>query len=522
MTSDWTGRRADREPFPHRHRLSIAPTPPMFGVMLGDVGRSSRARRRITRILAASLAAACWILGGASPVLAHPIGNFTINLYSGVRVLPGQVRIEYVLEMAEISTQEQKPGMDLDGDEEISLAEMDSWAARASAQIATNLALLANGQPVDLILGDSSLHFRPGQGGLDLIYMQATFEGTIPESGEMRYTDANYLTRPGWREISAAAGAGVALTTSSVPDRSISDELTAYPPEMFDQPPRVGEATFSFQPSDAPVESTGASASGGDPTSSTGSSSPAGSGGFADLLATSSNRAFGLLLLLAFGFGFIHALGPGHGKTIMAASTLSGSVRLRHAMLLGGVVALMHCLTVVGLGAIAYAASQTITSERVFSWLKLITALVVVIVGAVMLVVRLRERRGLAHDQGPHGHRHPHPKPPAAGTSGMDRAGIAAVAASGGLIPSPSAVVVLLGAIAVDRIPMGIALVVMFSLGLATSLVLVGTASHLARSRLGRTESRMMEWLPIAAAVAIFAVGVLLTVQALASHPFRT
>jgi ABC-type nickel/cobalt efflux system permease component RcnA len=88
------------------------------------------------------------------------------------------------------------------------------------------------------------------------------------------------------------------------------------------------------------------------------------------------------------------------------------------------------------------------------------------------------------------------------------------VAASGGLIPSPSAVVVLLGAIATDRIPLGIALIVTFSLGLAASLVLIGSITHFARTRIGRTESRIGAWLPLAAAGVIFVVGIVLTVQA--------
>jgi ABC-type nickel/cobalt efflux system permease component RcnA len=140
------------------------------------------------------------------------------------------------------------------------------------------------------------------------------------------------------------------------------------------------------------------------------------------------------------------------------------------------------------------------------------------IVGAVMFVVRWRQR-GTAHEHGyEHGngsHAHPHPQPTT--TTGTDRAGIAAVAASGGLIPSPSAVVVLLAAIAVDRIPLGVALVVVFSIGLAASLVLVGAISHFAKTWLGRSESRLMEWLPLAAAATIFVVGVVLTIQAAGS-----
>jgi ABC-type nickel/cobalt efflux system permease component RcnA len=361
------------------------------------------------------------------------------------------------------------------------------------------------------------MRFNTGQGGLDLIYMQATFEGALPASGEATYTDRNFDTRPGWREISVAAGPGMAITASTVPEQTVTDELTAYP--TSNAPPLdVTEATFSFQTSDAPVEPTAPGGTGGD---SEGTSSPAGSGGFADLLASSSSdRAIALLLVLAFGFGFLHALGPGHGKTIMAASTLSGSVRLRHAVTLGGLVALMHCASVIALGVIAYTASQSISSERVFSGLRLFTALAVMVVGALMLAVRWRQR-GAGHDH-EHGHSHAHPHPsPSAEASGMDRAGFAAVAASGGLIPSPSAVVVLLAAIAVDRIPLGVALVVVFSLGLATSLILIGAVSHFAKTRLGRSESRLMAWLPLAAAGVIFLVGVVLTVQAIGSGGSR-
>jgi nickel/cobalt exporter len=485
--------------------------------MRGAADRPARRKRPLARAFLLLAITTFAFLGGSPAAHAHPIGNFTINLYSGIRVLPGRVHIDYVLEMAEISTQEQKAGMDLDEDGEITEAEREGFADRTSTSILTNLAATANGQAVELRLVDSTMRFRTGQGGLDLLYMQATFEGELPDSGEVRYTDANFTTRPGWREIAAAAGPGMAIVASTVPDSTISDELKAYPAELVSQPLNVRDAVFSFQPSDAPVEPTVPASE-----ASSGSSSPAGSGGFADLLATSSSdRAIGLLLLLAFGFGFLHALGPGHGKTIMAASTLSGSVRLRQALTLGGIVALMHCATVVGLGVIAYAASRTISSERVFSGLKLLTAIVVLVVGAVMLVVRWRQHRagdGHGHEHG--GHRHPHPTTPpvpSPGSTGVDRAGIVAVAASGGLIPSPSAVVVLLGAIAVDRIPLGVALVVAFSIGLAASLVLVGVVSHYAKTRLGRTESRIGEWLPLAAAATIFVVGIVLTVQAAGS-----
>jgi ABC-type nickel/cobalt efflux system permease component RcnA len=471
--------------------------------------RHARWGALLARILAVALVAIGMVLHGPSRAGAHPIGNFTINLYSGIEVSPDHMHIAYVLEMAEISTQEQKTGMDLDEDGVITEAEREGFAERTSAQILTNLHAVANGQPVELILSDSTMRFRTGQGGLDLLYLQASFDGALPESGRVEYRDDNFDTRPGWREITVRAEAGVAITDSTVPEATISDELKAYPQELQLSPLDVREAAFSFQPSDAPIESPAHSPGGQTATS------PGGSGGFADLLATSSDRAAAVLILFAFGFGFLHALGPGHGKTIMAASTLAGSVRVRHTLWLGGGVALMHCASVVALGLIALAAARFISSETVYSGLRVVTAVAVLLVGAILLVVRWKQRqhtRGRDHDH-PHDQGHAH-APADSRTANTDRAGLAAVAVSGGLIPSPSAVVVLLGAIAIDRIPMGVALVVTFSVGLATALVAVGLMSSYAKSWLGRSEGRLVAWLPLASAAAIFTVGLVLTVQA--------
>ena len=476
---------------------------------MGATSGHARHRGVLARLLLMASVAIGLILHGGGRASAHPIGNFTVNLYSGIEVSPDHIHIAYVLEMAEISTQEQKAGMDLDEDGVITEAEREGFAERTSAQILTNLHAVANGQPVDLSLTDSTMRFRPGQGGLDLLYMQASFDGTLPASGRVEYRDDNFDTRPGWREITVRAEAGVAVTDSTVPDATISDELKAYPQELQLSPLNVREAAFSFQPSDAPIESQ-APSPGGETTTS-----PGGSGGFADLLASSSDRATAFLVLLAFGFGFLHAMGPGHGKTIMAASSLAGSVRVRHTLWLGGGVALMHCASVIALGLIALAATRFISSETVYSGLRVVTAVSVLLVGAVLIVVRWRQRQhavGPDHDH-PHARGHTHPSADTR-TAGTDRAGLAAVAVSGGLIPSPSAVVVLLGAIAIDRIPMGVALVVTFSVGLATALVVVGLMSSYAKSWLGRSEGRLVAWLPLASAAAIFTVGLVLTVQA--------
>ena len=152
--------------------------------------RGSRSVSRVRYIVATCMVVslACLMPKAAD---AHPLGNFTVNLYSGVRLSSGHVEVDYVLEMAELSTQEQKPGMDLDANGAISPDEMQGWADRAAAQLLTNLHLVINGLPVELSTVSDSLRFRVGQAGLDLLYMQATYEGELPASGAADYRDDN-------------------------------------------------------------------------------------------------------------------------------------------------------------------------------------------------------------------------------------------------------------------------------------------------------------------------------------------
>jgi ABC-type nickel/cobalt efflux system permease component RcnA len=430
---------------------------------------------------------------------AHPLGNFTVNLYSGITLSQGVVAIDYVLEMAEISTQEQKPGMDLDANGEISAEERQGWADRAAAQLLTNLHLVVNGQEVELRVVDDSLTFRSGQAGLDTLYMQARYEGVLTESGGAEYRDVNYQGRPGWREITLTADDSVAILASDVPETSISEELRDYPAGRDEDVLDVTSATFSYQASDAPVEGTATEPSPTVGPSTDDPPSPIASG-LPGLLATAANRALLPMLALAFGFGFLHALGPGHGKVVIASSGLATSIRIRHAVAVGVVVAMLHSASIVALGLVAWGASRTISSETVYEALQFVSALAVLSIGVYLLVHRWRERsRGEQHLD--HEER------------GLDRASFGAIAASGGLIPSPAGVVVVLGALAAGRVPLGLALVTVFSLGLASALILVGIASIYVRGFAERTRLAASSWLPLAAAALIVIVGLVLTIN---------
>jgi ABC-type nickel/cobalt efflux system permease component RcnA len=227
-------------------------------------------------------------------------------------------------------------------------------------------------------------------------------------------------------------------------------------------------------------------------------------------------------MLLAFGFGALHALGPGHGKTLMAAYLVGAGGRVRQAVAVGGAVAVMHTASVLALGFVVLTATEVFAPERVYPWLGLGSGLVALGLGAGLLVSRLGawgsrgERLDPSHDPDHHdhhghgrGHSHAAPDAPA-----LSRRGLAALAVAGGILPSPTALVVLLASVAFGRVGYGLALIGAFSLGLAAALVAVGAVAIRARDLVARRASgRLARIVPVASAGAIAVVGLVLTVN---------
>ncbi|HEX9237040.1 MAG TPA: nickel transporter, partial [Actinomycetota bacterium] len=157
------------------------------------------------RRLALTLVLAASIFGGvglfAAPAAsAHPLGNFTVNRYSGLVLSPGGVTVHYVLDMAEIPTFQETPNIDTDGDGTVSDAERGAWAQRKAPDILSRLSLSVDGKPVQLHVVSAAMRFRPGQAGLPILYFTATFAGPVPgASGSVEYADRNYQGRIGWR-----------------------------------------------------------------------------------------------------------------------------------------------------------------------------------------------------------------------------------------------------------------------------------------------------------------------------------
>jgi ABC-type nickel/cobalt efflux system permease component RcnA len=238
-------------------------------------------------------------------------------------------------------------------------------------------------------------------------------------------------------------------------------------------------------------------------------------GVFAD--AASGHGALVFLLLAALAWGAVHALSPGHGKTMVAAYLVGTRGTARHALALGATVTVTHTAGVFALGLVTLALSQYVLPEQLYPWLNLASGLLVVLVGAGVLRGRLRRLRAHTHaddqdhDHGPGHHDHDH------GPEDLTWRGLLGMGASAGLIPCPSALVVLLAAIAQHQVALGLLMIVAFSLGLAGTLTGLGLLVVLG----GRMASRLRvppafaAALPAVSAVVIVAAGFVLTVRAL-------
>ncbi len=250
------------------------------------------------------------------------------------------------------------------------------------------------------------------------------------------------------------------------------------------------------------------------------------------LLGLFQDTVWWLGILGAVAAGFLHALGPGHGKTLVGAYLAGTRGRPVDAVALGGLVAIMHTGSVLVVGLLFFATQQLPTGQQLEGWLRLASAVAIITVGVVLLRRALRHRGGATVAAGvgyaaDREHRHldtigdradPHDHALPDGVPPLSRAGIAAIATSGGLLPSPAAFLVLATAIAVGRTTYGLVLVGAFGVGLALTLTAIGLAVLWGRDWLAkRGEGRLhraVAWLPFGAGVAVIAGGLWLGVVA--------
>ncbi|MEU2750852.1 nickel transporter [Streptomyces collinus] len=508
--------------------------------------------RRLFASGAAVLTAACALtLLPAATASAHPLGNFTVNRYDGLVAAPGELRVHHVEDLAEIPATQAGP--------DIKRLGIAMWARERCAMAAEDSRATVDGREVALSAERSKARVRPGQAGLDTLRVECELTAALP-AGEktvsLGFRGAGASGGPGWREITAR-GDRMTLAASDVPEKSISAELTRYPEELLSSPADTASAALRVRPggsalaeeeSDAPAASV----------------LPRGADRWTraldDLVARQDLSAgfAALALLIAVVLGAMHALAPGHGKTIMAATAAArgGQARMKDVLPMAASVTVTHTLGVVALGLLVTAGSAAAPS--VIAWLGVASGILVTLAGASLLRRALRNRAhthqphghhhghhhghgshthdhdGHTHDHDhhgkhdhdhdhkhdhdhdhdhPHDHSHPHSHPhtiehthggfthshPVAPTL----RGTILMGFAGGLVPSPSAVVVLVGAAALGQAWFGLLLVVAYGVGLALTLTAAGYAVVKAGSGMTRLLDRRPRWTvgPMAALV---------------------
>lgn len=454
---------------------------------------------RVKTLVAVLLAAAAAALLAPGAASAHPLGNFTVNRYAGIEVSGSNTYVRYALDLAEIPTYQ---------------LGSEVRAPGYPARLAGELELTLDGRPAPLRVIESRLGTRPGAGGLRTLQLDVVY--LAKGSGEdVRFRDRSFAGRIGWREVTLSARDGARVVESTVPSTSESGALRAYPKSLLRSPLDVSSAAATVEPGDAP---------GAPPAIDVAPVSEHKTGGFAALIEE-GDLSLGVLLislLIAAFWGAVHALTPGHGKALVAAYLVGTRGTPRHAFLLGGTVTVAHTAGVFGIGVVTLALSQFILPERLYPWLTLVSGLLVVAVGASVLRQRLgwRGRRAEAHhehsDHGQrhahdHGHIHHHRD------DTLTSKGILGVGVAAGLLPCPSALVVLLSAIALHRIGLGMVLILAFSVGLAATITGIGLVAVLARRVFGRLslDGPVVRMLPAVSAALILIVGVAITAKAL-------
>ena len=444
----------------------------------------------------------------ATAAFAHPLGNFTINHYDGITVRTDAVDVFAVVDFAEIPTAQRHGPVN---------------PAAMCTTVAAHEVLAVDGRSTPLSVQSSSYTLRPGAAGLHTSRLECRLHAAVPSASRQRqlsFADNYDAARIGWHEITAVAD-GVHLVNSPVPATSVSDTLLHYPNDLLSSPLDVRHATIAVAP--GPGESTFAKQIAKVP----------GAGPIARLvdhlnrffsnLAGSRHLTLGvglLAVLVSVLLGATHAALPGHGKTVMAAYIAGKRGSVRDAVLVGTTVTLTHTAGVLALG-LALSLSSSLAGDRVEGELGVVSGLLVVAVGVSLLTSALRRRRAHDHDHH-HDHAHDHDHTHSHTHEHRRRAGLVGMGIAGGLVPSPSALVVLLGAVALGRTAFGVVLVLSYGIGMAATLTAAGLLAVRLTERWGsrvarvRAMQRLAGATPVVTAGLVVAVGLGLAARSLA------
>jgi nickel/cobalt exporter len=453
-------------------------------------------------LLAATLAATL----PAKEASAHPIDEYVQNTY--IDLAPDRTTLQIDLTPGVLVAPEVVALIDADGDGEISEAEGEAYAEDA---VLRDVSLAVDGEPQPLTLVDSSfpapLDMGAGMGKIRLHVAPETPAGSPPGDHSLSYRNdhepvdnSRYLVNA----FRASDGVEISRQDRDELQHAIRVDYTTAP----DAPATSGDADDASDAASA------------DAAEAEGSSIPERQQRLVGYLY--ENTLSPWLLVVGLGLsallGGLHALTPGHGKTLVAACLIGSRGTVGHAAALGGIVTLTHTASVIAVGLLALLAGQYILPDVLVPALEVGAGLLVVALGLRLVRARWRTRGGHHHDHGHHHHDHDHHLP-----KGDVRPGdLLAMGISGGLVPCPEALGVMLIAIGLGRIGLGLALIVAFSLGLAAVLIAIGILLVRCKSRwldrLGKPGSPWQRLLPLVSAAVVTLLGVGIVLKGLLAY----
>ena len=556
----------------------------------------------------------------ASTLDGHPMGNFSVNHYARLEVASPRSTFTYVIDFAEIPTFELLQEWKIDARNAPAL---QARAATHAKDWLTGVLVTGNGRKVTPLLHAVRPTIQSGAGGMPILRVAISASLDL-RSGAVEYEDRNYPGRTGWKEIVIRGGSGARILTASPDGSDISQELTRYPTDMSIIPPQDLTASLEWRAT-LPVAAAPRRLQGVAPESTKASGAESRQRASSPGIATSQSvsRQFaaqqpiapgtvvkgdflsrmlqqhdlGIWLILAgigvaFGLGAMHALSPGHGKTIVAAYLVGSRGALKHAVFLGATVTATHTLSVFLLGIGVLLFEEYIIPDRIIPWLGGISGLSIVGVGVALLYQRAKALlpteavHAHSHDahvhpghSGDHVHVHDHLHAVTSAPSHLDSehshdtvaapaptphvhshaerhvtlhthdsesehthqhlhgesvhghhggrlhshipedgitlGSLIALGISGGLVPCPSALVLMLSAIALGHAGLGLLLLVGFSLGLALVLMAIGAlviyTKHLIPDRHWIANHPFFRLVPVFSAVVVICLGLGMT-----------
>jgi nickel/cobalt transporter (NicO) family protein len=461
------------------------------------------------------------ILFAAFSVFAHPLGNFSVNQFSRLEVEKTGIQIKQVLDIAEIPTFQAKGEIDADKNGVFSDEELNAYVAKITPNYLSNLSLNVNNQTLSLRADAQKVSLKDGAGNLPTLRIEWNFiaDSQVAETNIVKFENKNFAERIGWNEIIVNKTGGINVFDSSIFGNTLSDELKNYPENLLNAPLSERNAEFSFTANSIPATAKVLQNRDGN------ASVAVQKDRLAELIAIPEITPTVVLfaLLLAFGLGAMHALSPGHGKTVVGAYLVGSRGTIKHAMFLGLTVTITHTVGVFALGLITLFASNYILPEKIMPFLTFISGLMVFYIGVNLFKDRLLSIFGTkdihshhTHEHGAHSHGgkvHSHLPPQEITWKNLLGLGI-----SGGLLPCPSALVLMLSAISLNRTGYGILLTFVFSLGLAATLTSIGliflyVGKIFGDSKFG--ESKILKGLPALSAFVIACFGAVICYQSL-------